>query len=204
MQIFADDADALCRLANLRNRSAHLCGCSRHERERLSTAMSTPPNEPSTENAPTAHRESEDVEVVEIDGLDLLDPRRLERGGAADDREVGTAELAKGLLRSLAQAAFADDQGDTNVFGMTRMGLIELTRRRRGESLSSQLLTAPDFSAKTPVTRAYDALRDIVRAQQGSPGGLYLEVSDSIAKALEGPVKAALNSIISRWIPFKK
>src|SRR5687767_14434059 len=37
------------------------------------------------------------VKVVEIHVLDSLDPRRLERGRAADDREIGAAELFKSL-----------------------------------------------------------------------------------------------------------
>ena len=49
------------------------------------------------------------VEVVEVDVLDLLDPGRLERRGAADDREVDAAQLAERRLRAFAQAALADD-----------------------------------------------------------------------------------------------
>ena len=35
------------------------------------------------------------MEVVHVDVLDRLDPGRLQRGGAADDGEIGTAEVAK-------------------------------------------------------------------------------------------------------------
>src|SRR5215469_4210692 len=35
------------------------------------------------------------MQVVEIDILDRLDPGRLQRGGAADDGEIRTAQLAK-------------------------------------------------------------------------------------------------------------
>ena len=35
------------------------------------------------------------IEVVEIDVLDRLDPGRLERRRAADDREIDAAELAE-------------------------------------------------------------------------------------------------------------
>src|SRR5574337_18978 len=35
------------------------------------------------------------IEIVEVDVLARLDPRRLERGDAADDRKVDAAELAE-------------------------------------------------------------------------------------------------------------
>ena len=50
------------------------------------------------------------IEVIEIDLLDRLDPRRLERGRAADDGEVGAAEFSKRLGGAVAQAPFADDE----------------------------------------------------------------------------------------------
>src|SRR5688500_4028603 len=50
------------------------------------------------------------IEVVEVDVLDRFDPRRLQRGRAADDREVGAAQLPEGLQRLLAQAALSDNE----------------------------------------------------------------------------------------------
>jgi hypothetical protein len=38
------------------------------------------------------------IQVVQIDILDRLDPRRLERSRAADDRKVDAAEIGKRLL----------------------------------------------------------------------------------------------------------
>ena len=49
------------------------------------------------------------IEVVEVDVLDRLDPGGLERGGAADDREIDAAELAERGERAVAQPALADD-----------------------------------------------------------------------------------------------
>src|SRR5262249_20117686 len=46
------------------------------------------------------------------DLLDLLDLRRLERGGAADDREVDHAVLAHRLDRLVREAALAADRAD--------------------------------------------------------------------------------------------
>ena len=43
------------------------------------------------------------VQVVEVDVFDLLDPGRLERRGAADDRKIGAAEFAERCGRGFAQ-----------------------------------------------------------------------------------------------------
>src|SRR5512141_2906829 len=49
------------------------------------------------------------IEIVEIDVFDLLDPRRLERRGAADDREIDAAVLRERGERAFAHPALADD-----------------------------------------------------------------------------------------------
>src|SRR4051812_39260143 len=49
------------------------------------------------------------MQVVEIDVLDLLDPGGFQRGGAADDGEIGATELSERGKRPLAHAALADD-----------------------------------------------------------------------------------------------
>jgi len=40
------------------------------------------------------------IEIVEVDVLDARDPRRLERRGAADNREVDAAQLGECFERS--------------------------------------------------------------------------------------------------------
>src|SRR5438067_635547 len=65
------------------------------------------------ERTETAHAELPQrlgIEVIEIDLLDRLDPRRLERRRAADDGEVGAAKVFECLLRAITQAAFANHQ----------------------------------------------------------------------------------------------
>ena len=54
-------------------------------------------------------------EVLPLDLLDLLDLRRLERGGAADDREVHHPEPAHRLDRLVWQTALAADRPDAVV-----------------------------------------------------------------------------------------
>src|SRR5437762_1881048 len=55
------------------------------------------------------------------DLLDLLDLRRLERRGAADDREVDHPQLAHRLDRLVREAALAADGADA-VLGAERLG----------------------------------------------------------------------------------
>src|SRR5260221_14702311 len=48
------------------------------------------------------------IEIVEVDVLDRLDPGRLERRRAADDREICAAHFLEGVERVQAQATLAD------------------------------------------------------------------------------------------------
>src|SRR5262249_55470998 len=50
------------------------------------------------------------MQIVEIDVLDRFDPGRLQRRGAADDREIGAAELAKRGERPWSESTLADDE----------------------------------------------------------------------------------------------
>src|SRR2546430_9461604 len=50
------------------------------------------------------------IEVIEVHVLDSLDPGRLQRRGAADDGEVGAAQIAERSEGFFAQAALADQE----------------------------------------------------------------------------------------------
>src|SRR5437879_12669457 len=50
------------------------------------------------------------IEVIEVHVFDSLDPGRLQRRGAADDGEVGAAQIAEGSEGFFAQAALADQE----------------------------------------------------------------------------------------------
>src|SRR5690348_16390827 len=63
------------------------------------------------EGAEAAHTQLPErlgIEVIQVHVLDRFDPGRLERGRAADDGEIGAAQLAKSGGRVRAQSAFAD------------------------------------------------------------------------------------------------
>src|SRR5215813_1318506 len=72
------------------------------------------------------------MQIVEIDVLDRLDPCRLKRSRAADDRQVCAAELSKRRERGCAQTSLADDEPDS-VFGNERPRKA-LHARRRGRA----------------------------------------------------------------------
>ena len=50
------------------------------------------------------------IEVVEVDILDGIDPRRLQRRGTADDGEISSPQLAECCERCGPQAALADNE----------------------------------------------------------------------------------------------
>src|SRR5438309_9644299 len=83
-------------------RRAALLRCALHFR--VKTAAVAVHRHQQRAEVPNAKRpERFGIEVIEVHVLDSLDPRRLLRGGAADDGEAGPAQIAKGLEGSLAQ-----------------------------------------------------------------------------------------------------
>src|SRR3954451_11399702 len=77
------------------------------------------------------------------DLLDLLDLRRLERRGPADDREVDHAEPLHRLDRLVREAALAADRADA-VLLAERLGEAHHARARRGAD-ADLLVTTPAF-----------------------------------------------------------
>src|SRR4051795_832790 len=69
-------------------------------------------------------------QLLPRDLLDLLDLGRLERGGAADDREVDHPELLHGLDRLVGEPALTADRADA-VLRAERLGEAHHARRRR-------------------------------------------------------------------------
>jgi Rne/Rng family ribonuclease len=88
------------------------------------------------------------------------------------------------VLDALINAVAADPQGP-HVVGYTRLGLVEMTRRRRGLSLLEIFAGS--------LTPALAALRGALRQGQGAAAkGLVLKVSPAVCDALKGPAAAAL------------
>src|SRR5437763_11559972 len=90
------------------------------------------------------------------DLLDLLDLRRLERGGAADDREVDHPVAAHRLDRLVREAALAADGADA-VLGAERLGEADHPGARRGadaDRLVAAVLALADAGRRVEQERA--------------------------------------------------
>ena len=80
------------------------------------------------------------------------------------DRRESKDEVA-GVL----QQALASDRSASNVFGFTRLGLLEMTRRRQGKSLTQRLL-AQNEHGKSAETVALEAIRSALQQLENDPG----------------------------------
>ncbi|MFQ5973961.1 MAG: ribonuclease E/G [Alphaproteobacteria bacterium] len=116
-----------------------------------------------------------------IGGAIVLDALKL-------DRAVDRARLVDAL-----RAAFAGDPAECHVLGVSRLGLVEMTRRRLGPALNELLLAEAPASRPNPEAVAYRALRVVPRAARATPAGHYtLAVAAEVAALLEGPLAPAL------------
>ncbi|MFQ5765740.1 MAG: ribonuclease E/G, partial [Rhodospirillales bacterium] len=101
------------------------------------------------------------------------------------------------VLDALRDAATGDPAGP-HVVGHTRMGLVEMTRRRHGPSLLEIMgepwpAGAEPAPAKSSLTLALDALRGTLREARGKGAPrLVLRVPPAVAEAIQGPARTAL------------
>src|SRR5207248_8643558 len=102
--------------------------------------------------------------------VDLLDLRRRERGGAADDREVHHPVAAHRLDRLVGEAALAADRAHA-VAGTERLGEAHHARARRGAD--ADLLVA--------------ALADLAHARRGVEEEGASEVEGRLLALVEDP-----------------
>ena len=108
-----------------------------------------------------------------------------ERGGAPH-------RLAEAL-----RAAVAADPVPTHLFGVSRLGLVELTRERRGAALAD--LLGESVARPTAETVALDALRRLLAEAGHRPGrGLILAVAVEVAAELTGRHRAAWDETAAR------
>lgn len=100
-----------------------------------------------------------------------------------------------------ALAAALEDDPDTEVLGWTRLGHLELVRKRRRASLIELLYErAPGGGwVKTPVTVALEALRSLSREAAGRPARApSLELHPEVAAALDGEARLARAELEAR------
>jgi len=108
-------------------------------------------------------------------------------------RRQNTAEVLARL-----RAGVADDKVATHVFGQTKLGLVEMTRQRRSESLGELMGAACPAChgggrVRGPLTLAFEALRRALRAQKAAPGAAVEVVAGpAVIEALRGEASGAL------------
>jgi Ribonuclease G/E len=112
-----------------------------------------------------------------------------------DDRD------ARGRVRAALARRLATDPLQPQILGWTRLGHLELVRRRRARPLADALLEpTPGAPSKTAITVAYEALRDLRREARAQPGCAWrLIVAPEVAAALAGPAAAALDGLEQRF-----
>jgi Rne/Rng family ribonuclease len=131
------------------------------------------------------------IRLRNLAGAIVIDFISMERRG---DRERVGAALAKAL---------ADDPAEPQILGWTRLGHVELTRRRRHKPLAEILYEHPAGAPmKSALTVALEALRQAARQAAHHPARApTLIVHPAVAAALAGKAAAArreLESLLAR------
>ncbi len=115
-----------------------------------------------------------------IGGMVVIDALKLERAG---DRGV--------FLEALRDILGRDPAG-VSVHGMTGLGLVELTRRRRGNTLASRLLEPPGEPKRRADGVAAEALRALIRSVAAAPrAATNLRAAPDVVAALQESAMAA-------------
>ncbi|SVD17837.1 uncharacterized protein METZ01_LOCUS370691, partial [marine metagenome] len=101
------------------------------------------------------------------------------------------------ILRKAIKEAFVHDLRNTNLIGFTRLGLFELTRRRRNKSLGQQLFNTVD-NLKSPLTVALEVLYNLKKEMIRNPGRLFvIETSHQISETLESGLAFEARKILA-------
>jgi ribonuclease G len=104
----------------------------------------------------------------------------------------------RALVLDALAAALASDPATPQILGWTRLGHVELTRRRGARPLA-EILFEPGSPAKTALTIALEALRAAARQTALQPGSTpRLIVHPAIAATLAGAAAGALRELAER------
>ena len=106
----------------------------------------------------------------------------------------------QGRVLDALRNALAPDPCKSHVIGFTRLGLVEMTRRRRRPSLA-QVLCGRDRGGelKSALTVAFDVLRCVGREARAMPGAaLGVTAAPDVIKALRGAAGESLAAAESR------
>lgn len=103
-----------------------------------------------------------------------------------------------GKVLDALRRAVSGDPCSTHVIGFTRLGLVEMTRRKRRQSLSRTLgvgcpTCAGAGRVKSPLGAALEALRAVLREAAAGPGtALAVRADPALIEALGGAARQAL------------
>jgi ribonuclease G len=103
---------------------------------------------------------------------------------------------ARDALVALMRDAVAGDPDPVEIAGWSRLGLLEMTRRRSRPSLASLLSAPPAAAPPTPVARGYDALRAAARAAAGpAVAAVVVAAGRDVETVLRGALAADLERL---------
>lgn len=134
------------------------------------------PRPPAVVNRQAVRAVAGALRLRNIGGQVLIDFPRMAQPGARDE-----------LVRALREAT-ADDPEPVEVVGWSRLGLLELTRRRAHPSLAELLVDPAAPPPALPRARAFDALRAVRAAARGPGATATIEAAPDLAAALDGPL----------------
>jgi len=142
-------------------------------------------------NLAAAAAAARQIRIRNLAGAIVIDFISMERRG---DRERVGAALAKALV---------DDPAEPQILGWTRLGHVELTRRRRHKPLAEILFEQPAGApVRSVLTVALEALRAVARHAARHPGRApTLLVHPAVAAALADTAAAArreLETLLAR------
>jgi ribonuclease G len=104
-------------------------------------------------------------------------------------------------IQSLLSSALVKT-GKCNIFGFSRLGLLEMTRQRNGESLASRFLLKKE-ATRTVKTITIDLIRAVLREIACNPGRiLTVACSHKLYSYLKGDMQVIWNGLLARTGPI--
>ena len=138
-------------------------------------------------NQEAAEEIARQIQLRNLSGLLVVDFVSMKRD---EDRQAALDTLRRAL---------ADDPLQSNVFGFTRLGLVELTRRRLGPSLAGIMSDGLPMIVKSAHTVALEALRQVLKEAATTAAAEYiLRAAPDVITALDGPAAAARRTLEAR------
>tara|TARA_B100000315_G_scaffold65404_1_gene59369 strand:- start:3915 stop:5345 length:1431 start_codon:yes stop_codon:yes gene_type:complete len=140
-------------------------------------------------NKEAAHEIARQVVLRNLSGQIVIDMLPLKRRENRDKIQNTLAE------------ALAGDAANCNIFGFSRLGNLEMTRRRMGESLTRRFLVK-SAAARSPESAALDAFRAILRELERNPGkSLTVQCGAELHALLTGEMQRIWQSLLERTGP---